>query len=104
MHCHRNCDYLEGRGNTILATHLHVQTPLGRRIIDIVIRMPTGRIVAYEVKANSADRSNYQMTQDQYLRVFGGEVRTYGNDFFPRGSDIQILTGQLNVTCLTGCE
>lgn len=92
-------EYLLAKDYTILAQHLYVKTEIGTRIVDIVARTPEGRVVAYEVKANSATRSSTQLAKDSLINSVGGEVRSRSIVSFPRGSFVKFPTGQLNVKC-----
>jgi RHS repeat-associated protein len=91
--------YLVDKGDTILAQQLYVRTPLGLRIVDIVVREPSGRVVAYEVKAGSAVRSSMQYAKDYAIWRDGGEVRSLNKRGFEQGSRVQFGTGILNVRC-----
>lgn len=84
---------------SILAQQLYVRTSLGLRIVDIVVREPSGRIVAYEVKAGSAVRSPTQYAKDYVIWRYGGEIRSLNKRGFEHGARVQFGTGVLHVRC-----
>jgi hypothetical protein len=63
---------LIAEGNTILGSHVTIQTSKGARVVDHLIRTPDGRIVAVEVKSGGAVRDATQLAKDKAMATEGG--------------------------------
>lgn len=65
---------LEGEGNRILASQVTIQTSAGPRRVDHLIRTPSGKIVAVEVKSGGGKRTAQQLLKDKVLAREGGKI------------------------------
>jgi hypothetical protein len=63
-----------GSPATLRGSQVRVQTRAGLRIIDHVVQLPSGELVALEVKTGGATRSGYQIICDDLLEAEGGTV------------------------------
>ncbi|UWE11223.1 hypothetical protein [Actinacidiphila bryophytorum] len=61
-----------GSPATLVASQVHVQTSAGLRIIDHLVELPSGELVALEVKTGGAVRSDYQLACDRVMALEGG--------------------------------
>ena len=87
------------RGYTIIGRQIYVRTPLGLRIVDFLVtggQLGKG-VGSFEVKVNGAGRTPSQVAKDNYIRDFGGEVRSWNSSYF--GQKIKFDTG----THVCGC-
>jgi hypothetical protein len=58
----------------LLGSQVHVMTSTGVRIVDHLVQLPSGEIVALEVKTGKAVRSRYQLDADYALVTSGGRI------------------------------
>lgn len=71
----RAAQILVSNGHTVLGSQVSVQTLRGRRVIDHLIRSPSGKITAaIEVKSGRAVRSAAQVAKDRAMATQGGVV------------------------------
>jgi hypothetical protein len=66
-------------GYEILGSQVRVQLygtrgVKGQRVIDHLVKTPTGRIMAVEVKSGGATRAESQVVKDKILRKQGGRI------------------------------
>jgi len=67
-------DGLEKQGIEVVARDgINIQTPLGRRIPDGIIRV-SGKLIGIEVKSGNASRSAFQGAKDMYINMYGGKA------------------------------
>jgi hypothetical protein len=84
----------------ILAQQVYIQTDLGLRITDFIVRDQHGRLVGYEVKTGLTARRTWLQTQkDISIETKGGAVmsRGLGGVGLPYGSRIQFSTGLITI-------
>jgi hypothetical protein len=87
-------------GYEILAEQLYVRTSAGLRITDFVV---TGGkcgvdICGFEVKANTATRSNLQVVKDGLIATPGGTVASWFQPAFTYGEPVSYETYLIGVT------
>ncbi len=87
-------------GYEILAEQLYVRTSTGLRITDFVV---TGGkcgvdICGFEVKANTATRSNLQVVKDGLIATQGGTVASWFQPAFTYGEPVRYETYLIGVT------
>jgi hypothetical protein len=63
-----------GSTTALRGSQVRIQTRGGLRIVDHVVELPSGELVALEVKTGGATRSGYQILCDTLLEVEGGTV------------------------------
>ncbi len=63
-----------GSPATLRGSQVQVETSAGLRIIDHLVELPTGEVVALEVKTGGAVRSQYQLDCDLALALQGGRI------------------------------
>lgn len=61
-----------GSPATLVGSQVQVETSAGLRIIDHLVELPTGELVALEVKTGGAVRSQYRLDCDLALELQGG--------------------------------
>ena len=59
---------------TLRGSQVRIQTSAGLRIVDHVVELPNGELVALEVKTGGATRGTYQLECDLALELQGGTV------------------------------
>lgn len=67
-------DGIERQGGEILGSQVRVMTSKGLRIIDYIIRTPSGEVVAIEVKFGQATRGGLQLLKDTLISSEGGTL------------------------------
>lgn len=80
-----------GSPTTLRGSQVRVQTRAGLRIVDHLVQLPSGELVALEVKTGGATRSAYQLTCDGLIESEGGTVIGYGAPGL-RGQVLQVRT------------
>ena len=65
---------LTEEGYEVLGSHVTVRTSEGRRVIDHLVKTPTGEIIAVEVKSGRAVRNAGQLTKDALMATEGAKV------------------------------
>lgn len=86
---------LLANGHTILGSQVSVRTPQGRRVIDHLIRSPSGRIIAaIEVKSGHAVRGSAQLAKDKAMASQGGIVVGRNAPAALRGKHMVIKTAE----------
>lgn len=63
-----------GSSATLRGSQVHVQTSAGLRIVDHLVELPSGELVALEVKTGGAVRDLYQIECDLAMELHGGIV------------------------------
>ena len=67
-------DDLEQRGIEVVARDgVHIDTPLGERVPDGIIRV-NGKLIGIEVKSGNASRSALQGAKDMWININGGKA------------------------------
>jgi hypothetical protein len=61
-----------GSPATLVGSQVQVETSAGLRIIDHLVELPSGELVALEVKTGDAFRSDYQLACDLAMELQGG--------------------------------
>jgi hypothetical protein len=63
---------LEARGCEILGTHVTITTTKGPRVVDFLVKTPSGKTLIVEVKSGNAVRSTAQKAKDALIATEGG--------------------------------
>ncbi len=91
----RAAQNLVSNGHTILGSQVSVRTPQGRRVIDHLIRSPSGKIIAaIEVKSGHAIRGAAQLAKDRAMASQGGIVVGRNAPAALRGKHMVIKTAE----------
>jgi hypothetical protein len=67
-------DFLGSNGFEVLGEQVRADTPLGTRVIDLVVRGPNGEVIAVEVKSGGASLSAEQLAKDNWINTHGVET------------------------------
>lgn len=73
-----------GSAATLLGSQVEVMTSAGKRVVDHLVELPSGEIVALEVKSGGAVRTLEQAEKDLALELHGGTIIGRGAPGAPR--------------------
>lgn len=81
-----------GSPATLVDSQVRIETSAGLRIVDLIVKLPTGELRALEVKTGGASRKLEQIEGDIALELEGGMVTGSQRGLIPKGKIEPIKT------------